>query len=655
MLLLFAVLAPAVCLIWFMGAATRNERFAARHRLADAYRSQLVLSQDRLKQLWNDMTRELERLAQTNPPSAAFAKCVQSGLVDSVVIFDEQGDALYPNTSSARSPSLDGLKMKGEQGAELEPKWAEAGRLEYLRKDLVAAAGRYDALAKEATNIDVAARALQAQGRCLVQARQKDAAIRIVDEILGQERYDRAVDAQGRLIAANAELMALELLTNRAVPAFQTVARRLRQRLLDYDNPMLAAPQRRFLMKELQRISPQMEFSTLSAEDLAADFALSSTRREKAEGKGLLQRTSRPGLWQFTTLDRRVLALVRSERLLASLGPATASGHLAEAEIALVPPETDPAAALVMLPVGEQMPGWRLALSLKDPRLFETTTEHRAAIYLWTGILVVAAMGVLVLLAVRLLRREVALARLKNDLAATVSHELKTPLSSMRVLVDTLLDSDKIEEKQAREYLQLIARENDRLSRVIQNFLTFSRMERRMHTFDFVSVPPRQIIDAAVGSVRERLAVPGCHFELVVEENLPDITADPDALATALINLLDNACKYSEDIKHITLKAYARNGQVALSVRDNGIGIATRETKRIFQPFHQVDQKLSRKGSGCGLGLSIVRHIVEAHRGSVSVESQAGAGSTFTLCLPAALPATPLVPCGEEGKKRREI
>src|SRR6185436_2480393 len=102
----------------------------------------------------------------------------------------------------------------------------------------------------------------------------------------------------------------------------------------------------------------------------------------------------------------------------------------------------------------------------------------------------------------------------------------------------------------------------------------------------------RQIVDAAVEAVRERFETPGCRFEMQMENDLPDVTADADALATALINLLDNACKYSEDIKHIVLRVCAENGAVRISVRDNGIGIAPREAKRIFQPFHQVDQRL---------------------------------------------------------------
>ena len=125
-----------------------------------------------------------------------------------------------------------------------------------------------------------------------------------------------------------------------------------------------------------------------------------------------------------------------------------------------------------------------------------------------------------------------------------------------------------------------------------------------------------------------------------MEDNLPPVMADADALATALINLLENAYKYSEEIKHIVLHVRAENGSVSFSVKDNGIGIAPRDRRRIFQPFHQLDQRLSRKGSGCGLGLSIVQFITTAHHGSVSVESQPGCGSTFSISLPAAAGAT---------------
>jgi signal transduction histidine kinase len=625
-LLLFAVLVPAVCLLLFMSAAMRNERFAARQGLADAYRGQLAMSQVRLEKFWEETIAGLQKLAETNSPPAAFARCVLSGSVDSVVILDEQGRIAYPNTPTSFDTG----------SPEPEVKWTEAGQLEFLRKDFVSAAKRYEALAAEATNVNVAARSLQAEARCLAQAGQRDAAVRTVNEILGNARFDHATDPQGRLIVANAELMVLEL-TERDSSPFQS-AQRLGKRLMDYENPTLAAPQRRFLMKELQTLSPQkIEFPTMAAEELAARFV---DEHPVFARDSALQNTPIPDLWQSVTLNRRVVALVRSERLQAGLQATLVGGLAASGQIHLLPPGAENSDAFVWLPAGPRLSGWRLAFSLNDDGLLATTAEHRAAIYFWTGILVVAAMGILTLLAVRLLRRQAALARLKNDLVATVSHELKTPLSSMRVLVDTLLDSEKRDDQKTREYLQLVAQENERLSRLVDNFLTFSRMERRKYTFHFKSLPASQIVNAAVEAVRERFSAADCHFEVQVEPDLPDIVADPEAMPTALINLLDNAWKYSDDAKRITLRARASNGSVAFSVQDNGIGIAPRETKKIFQNFYQVDQRLSRRGSGCGLGLSIVRFIVAAHRGRVSVESAPEHGSTFTISLPGAPVAT---------------
>ncbi len=238
--------------------------------------------------------------------------------------------------------------------------------------------------------------------------------------------------------------------------------------------------------------------------------------------------------------------------------------------------------------------------------------------------------------ALRLVRRQAALTRLRTDLVANVTHELKTPLSSMRLLVDTLLDSRTLHEPTAREYLQLIAKENARLSRLIDNFLTFSRMERNKYALGFKEVAAATIVEGAAAAMREKFQVPGCHFEVHMGRDLPTVVADEDAMVTALVNLLDNAFKYSGDAKLITLAAEAGNGCVFFRVKDNGIGLSPRETKRIFKRFYQVDQRLSRTGGGCGLGLSIVKFIVTAHHGSVGVESQPGRGSIFIITLPRA-------------------
>src|SRR5207248_3219336 len=202
-----------------------------------------------------------------------------------------------------------------------------------------------------------------------------------------------------------------------------------------------------------------------------------------------------------------------------------------------------------------------------------------------------------------------------------------------RLLVDTLLNSQTLNPQTTREYLELIATENLRLSRMIDNFLAFSRIERNKYAFLFKETQPAAIAAAAAAAVAERLNTPGCRFELQVQDALPPIVADRDAMVTALVNLLDNAYKYSGEQKEITLAANANNGSVEFSVRDNGIGLPAREINRIFKRFYQVDQRMTRAGGGCGLGLSIVKFIVAAHRGRVRVESEPDGGSTCTIAL----------------------
>jgi signal transduction histidine kinase len=160
-------------------------------------------------------------------------------------------------------------------------------------------------------------------------------------------------------------------------------------------------------------------------------------------------------------------------------------------------------------------------------------------------------------------------------------------------------------------------------------------MERNKYSFKFREVRPDEITELAVAAVKERFQTPDCHFELDIAPGTPSLIADPDALSTALINLLDNAYKYTDGEKRITLRASAQNGRLFFAVGDNGIGLSSSETKKIFRRFYQVDQRLSRNSSGCGLGLSIVEFIMNAHGGSVRVESQPGKGSTFTLIIPA--------------------
>jgi signal transduction histidine kinase len=436
----------------------------------------------------------------------------------------------------------------------------------------------------------------------------------------------------------NADLLALELAGEIDPEAAPAIRHRLETRLRDYVHVAMPSVQRLFLGRTLQRLDPAATAPRwLDAESLAAEYL---AQPDFAARSPELRPTTIEGVWQHASPDGRVILLHRAKHLPMRLLVATEkTGLPAGQRVDFVPPGREPAGALVSMPAGDAFPGWRIVLTPQDPAFFDTAASDRAASYAWIVGLVVVTIVVFAVLAWSLVRRQVALTQLRNDLVANVTHELKTPLASMRLLVDTLLDSPQLNEQTTRDYLQLIAAENLRLSRLIGNFLTFSRIERNKYQFDFAEVPAAAIAEQAATAVRDRLQAPDCRFEVRTPADLPAVSADSDALVTALVNLLDNAWKYSGEHKEIELSAQASNGHVRFAVRDNGLGLSPRDRKRIFGRFQQAHHQRSTGGGGVGLGLSIVQFIVDAHRGTITVDSEPGRGSTFTITLPAVPPS----------------
>jgi signal transduction histidine kinase len=285
--------------------------------------------------------------------------------------------------------------------------------------------------------------------------------------------------------------------------------------------------------------------------------------------------------------------------------------------------------------LGQFFPDWNAEIHFRDIDIFETTADRQKMMYVWAGLLAIAVMLSAGLLTAQVVGKQIKTNKLKNDFIATVSHELKTPLASMRVLVDTLLEGSYRDQQQVTEYLELVSKENERLTGLIDNFLSFSRMERNKQAFRMTRTSASRITGDAAEAVKTKFSAGQCEFSADIGEDLPDVMADRDAMITVLVNLLDNAYKYSYDDKRIELRAFAQDGNVCFSVSDNGLGMSRRSAKRIFNRFYQVDRSLSRGAEGCGLGLSIAKFIVDAHKGSIGVESKPGEGSTFTVKLPA--------------------
>jgi signal transduction histidine kinase len=405
--------------------------------------------------------------------------------------------------------------------------------------------------------------------------------------------------------------------------------RRLAARLNDYTAIMPAAA-RLFLMGELRSQARNVSLPTEAA--LRLSLQMVEAGRPAAESGGF-RRTPVPDVWALTSDDRLVVGLYRTGRLEGLMHDALHEVAPEGIVFIAIPPGAGGNAEAVA--AGDWLPGWQLSFMPLDERLLEAAARSSSTFYVAVGAAGIAIIALLGVTAGDAFRRHLQIARLKTDLVAAVSHELRTPLTSMRVLVDGLLADPAPDPIKTREYLGMMASENARLSRLIENFLTFSRLERNRHQFVFAAVAPATIVTAAIGAVRERVPA-ACDLQAEIASGLPPVRADADAIVTALINLLDNALKYTPADKRIVIRASRAAGMVVFEVQDNGIGIPVREQRRIFRRFYRVDQRLSGATTGVGLGLSIVDLIVRAHGGTITVRSAAGSGSAFAMHLPCA-------------------
>ncbi len=250
----------------------------------------------------------------------------------------------------------------------------------------------------------------------------------------------------------------------------------------------------------------------------------------------------------------------------------------------------------------------------------------------------VAAVVTGVVLVLVFVRREANLSELQADFVSKVSHELRTPLTAVRLFAETL-ERSKDDPKTTDECVRLLSQETDKLSRRIERLLDWGRMEAGRKLFDLRPTTVRAIIDGAIDAFSPLRTDDAIVFEAQVEDGLPDVMVDRDAIVDVLLNLLSNARKYGGSPPIIYLRAQRdKSGKVAFEVQDNGDGIPAPEHRRIFEKFYRIDDRLSRTKEGSGLGLAIVKHIVRAHKGRVAVVSSKGKGSTFRILLAAAKP-----------------
>jgi len=240
------------------------------------------------------------------------------------------------------------------------------------------------------------------------------------------------------------------------------------------------------------------------------------------------------------------------------------------------------------------------------------------------------------LLTKHIVSKEMAVAKLKSDFVSNVSHELRTPLALIRLYAETLELGRISTPDKKHQYYKIIRKESERLTSLINNILDFSRIEAGHKEYEFRETDIAELVHNTLETYRYQIEQQGFTLEEVIDTDIPALRVDREAIARALVNLINNALKYSNEDKYLLVKLFRENGSVKLEVADHGIGIARRDQVKIFEKFYRAGDPLVHNTKGSGLGLSLVLHITKAHGGKIFVESTPGRGSKFTLSLPLA-------------------
>jgi signal transduction histidine kinase len=277
---------------------------------------------------------------------------------------------------------------------------------------------------------------------------------------------------------------------------------------------------------------------------------------------------------------------------------------------------------------------WRLAIS-SSSLTPEQWAHWNFKLSLTLSVLMTLVLLAAVVLALRAAQRQIKLSQMKTDFVSNVSHELRTPLASIRVFGEFLRMGRVQEQETVRKYGEYIETESQRLTRLVSNILDFSRNESGRKTYDFEPAHLADLVRAAVKTFDVQLRQHGFTVEIKEPPRpLPLVFADAAAITQALLNLLDNAVKYSGASREIEIWLGQESSFVTVAVRDHGIGLSRKDQHKVFEKFYRVCRGLVHESRGSGLGLTLVKQIVKAHRGRITVESELGRGSTFRIHLP---------------------
>jgi signal transduction histidine kinase len=521
-----------------------------------------------------------------------------------------------------------------------EATFAAGEALEYRRNDPAKAAEVFRRLARS-PNPGVRAGALLRLGRNLRKTGRYEEALHAYGE-LAQLGRTRVLGLPAELTAREARCTVLETIGKREELRQEAS---LMHSALWSGRWSLARPAWEFHAEQARRWSGESPLQDREQNALALSAAVESTYTQwlaepESKGDRILKSHDRPVFVSWTGTSDRLAAVLAgpiymNKTWTEAMRGRRVQGALIDADGLVVIGSLDtsgPRAVRTAAATG--LPG-TLQISTSEPAAGEEGVSGRRRLLI-SGFAVLA----LVLLAgsyfiVRSINREQSAARLQSEFVSAVSHEFRTPLTSLRQLSEMLSKGRVPTEDLRQKSYDLLSRESERLQRLVESLLDFGRIEARGYRYHYEDLEPGKLVGDVVAEFREKAAAQGYDVELETAGEYPLIHADREALSLALRNLLDNAVKYSPDCRTVWVEMGRERDRLAIRVRDRGLGIPPSEQKNIFHKFVRGTGSRAAHIQGTGIGLAMARHIIEAHDGEIRLESAPGEGSTFTILLPA--------------------
>jgi len=685
------IAAPSIVLTSMAVFVVGREARILKRQTEEIYQKDVNIVAERARRILADVRSSVEKLCNVEDPSSyliALDKKLeemqeQDPILKHYFVFDTLG---RPRTYvSSRSPWRQDFFVPLSQKKALRL----AMKSEHQDKDYRKAAGAYrQALLSAGEDITVIAAALNGEARCYFSLGEHDTAIKLYDDIQNEgglihdssglwlqlvARYQigRILRLQGKdteyvrcRLSFLSWLIEREALLIADPSQREYYEQRVRMELRDFlnDRPDDFEEAR----KRFEKVERQIEEHVIANQQISmlVNQASEYVRRDMALGRfGSTEPLFIPGTLGPGEPAVICYGLCRRKEdgaVIAAVGYVLDSAVLRGA----LDPANEPALRYLKQPnlriqildeandylVGEQdvpvdskgietvlphpYPNWRIRMVAVGPELATSTLQTRGALLIGLVCLSTLVLGLGIFVIIWTSSRELRTARMRSDFVSAVTHELKTPLTSIRMFSEMLLMRRYRDEDEMASYLTTISEESERLTRLIERVLNFARIERGRRTYSFEEVDVGELTRQVMNSMQGRLEQEGFRTTIDIESDLPHVKADPDAISDIFVNLIGNAIKYSTVERLIEVRVWHQGNNVRVSIRDHGIGISHKEQKRVFEEFYRSDDRRVQELDGTGLGLTMSRAIALAHGGDIELQSRTGKGSTFTLVLP---------------------